>query len=124
MPFKFLATQSISPSENGSQSFSAPQHKESSLRKDVALFLKPLELEVHTFLKQSDTRCICAGEDVSIVQSEKVVGLAGHLLLQQLASLISENLGECGINSSCWITPCQQVMVKFTTFLELTVYVT
>ena len=45
--------QSMSPSKNGSQTFSTPQRKEGSLRKDVAaisLFLQPLEREVHTFL--------------------------------------------------------------------------
>ena len=117
----------MSQSKNGSQSFSAPQRKEGSLSKDVAaisLFLQPLEREVHKLLQQCiHTRCICAGEDTSIVQGEKVVCLAGYFWLQQLASLIPGDLAKCGVNSACRIAPCPQVIVKFTTFFKLNVYV-
>ena len=87
----------MSPSKNGSQSFSAPQRKEGSRRKDIAavsLFLQPLEREGHTLLQQRNSRCIWAGEDASIVQGEKVVGLAGYFWLQQLASLIPGDQAE------------------------------
>ena len=90
-------------SKNSSQSFSAPQHKEGSRRNDIAaisLFLQPLEREVHMFLQQCNARCICAGEDTSIVPSEKVVGLAGYFWLQQLASLIPGNLAKRRVTSA------------------------
>ena len=97
------AAQSMSQSKNGSQSSSAPQCKEGSRRKDIAaisLFLQPLEREVHMFLQQCNARCICAGEDTSIVPSEKVVGLAGYFWLQQLASLIPGNLAKRRVTSA------------------------
>ena len=58
---------------------------------------------------------LCCGQDASIVHIEKAVGLAGHFWLQQLASLIPGNLAKCGVNSVCRITPCPQVILKFTT---------
>ena len=64
---------SMSPSENGSKSFCAPQHNEGSRQEDitaVGLVLQHLEREVHTFLQQRNTRCICTGEDASVVQGK------------------------------------------------------
>ena len=91
----------MSQAKKGPQSFSAPQRKEGLRRKDItaiSLFLQPLEREVHKFLQQHNTRCICAEE---YVKGEKVVGLAGYFRLQQLASLIPGNLAKCGVNSAC-----------------------
>ena len=73
-------------------------------------------------LQKHNARCICAGEDASIVQNEKVVGLAGYFWLQQRASLIPGKLAKFGVNSACRIAPCPQVIVKFTTLLKPNVY--
>ena len=37
----------------------------------ISLFLQPLGREVHMFQQEHNTRCICAGEDTSIVYGKK-----------------------------------------------------
>ena len=51
---------SMSPSKNGSQSFSAPQREDGSRRKDVAAISLFLGVRGPYVLAQRNARCICA----------------------------------------------------------------